>query len=87
VQALKPDVLVLDIEMPDMNGISVARELRTKNVPVSIVILSACDVDHFIEEVLQVGVDSCLNKSESPAKIHDVISKVSEKHGLPLHHY
>ncbi len=84
VQTLKPDVLVLDIEMPDMNGIGVARELRTKNVPVSIVILSACDDDHFIEETLQVGVDRYLNKSESPAKIREVISQVSELHAITM---
>jgi DNA-binding NarL/FixJ family response regulator len=84
VQALKPDVLVLDIEMPDMNGINVARELRTKHVPVSIVILSACDDHHFIEETLQVGVDRYLNKSESPAKIREVISQVSELHAITM---
>ena len=84
VRALKPDVLVLDIEMPDMNGINVARELRTKNVPVSIVILSACDDEHFIEEILQVGVDRYLNKSESPAKIREIISQVSERHAISM---
>ncbi len=84
VQALKPDVLVLDIEMPDMNGINVARELRTKHVPVSIVILSACDDEHFMEETLQVGVDRYLNKSESPAKIREVISQVSELHAIMM---
>jgi len=84
VQALKPNVLVLDIEMPDMNGISVTRELRAKHVPVSIVILSACDDDYFIEETLQVGVDRYLNKSESPAKIREVISQVSELHAITM---
>jgi DNA-binding NarL/FixJ family response regulator len=79
VQELKPDVLVLDIEMPDMKGISVARELRAKQVPVSIVILSACDDDYFIKESLRVGVDAYLNKSESPARIREAIVHAFKK--------
>ena len=68
VQELEPDVLLLDIELPDMKGTQVARELRANHVPVSIVILSACDDDHFIEETLRLGVDAYLTKSESPAE-------------------
>ena len=85
VQELKPDVLVLDNEMPGViKGIHVVRELRAKNVPVSIVILSACDDDYFIKEVIQAGVDSYLNKSESPSKIREVISQVSKKYLVAL---
>src|SRR5215216_4061395 len=78
VQELEPDVLVLDIELPDMRGISVARELRANQVPVSIVILSACDEDYFIEESLRVGVDAYLKKSESPARIREVILRAAK---------
>jgi DNA-binding NarL/FixJ family response regulator len=86
VQELTPDVLLLDIEMPDIKGTDVARELRRKNVPVSIVILSACDDPHFIEETLSMGVDAYLTKSESPVKIRRVIQQVSTKYAafLPL---
>jgi DNA-binding NarL/FixJ family response regulator len=84
VQELQPDVLVLDIEMPDMKGISVAHELRMKKVPVCIIVLSACDDDFFIEETLQVGVDGYINKSEPPAKIRDVINQISRKHSVAI---
>lgn len=84
VQELKPDVLVLDMEMPDIKGINVARELRRNHVPVSIIVLSTCDDHHFIEEILQVGVDGYLSKSESSAKIRETIFQVSEKHFVAL---
>jgi DNA-binding NarL/FixJ family response regulator len=84
VQDLKPDILLLDMEMPDIKGIHVARELRINHVPVSIVVLSACDDDHFIEEMLRVGVDGYLNKSESAAKIRETIYRVSEKHFVAI---
>src|SRR5215208_4408954 len=80
VQELDSDVLVLDIEMPDIKGISVARQLRASHVPISIVILSACDDDHVIEESRRVGVDAYLSKSEAPATIRETIIHVSKKH-------
>jgi len=84
VQELKPDVLLLDLEMPEVKGIHVARELRTKNVPIAIVILSACDEDYFIKETLQAGVDAYLHKSESPSKIRDAIARVSKKYSAAI---
>ena len=80
VRELMPDILLLDMEMPDIKGVNVARELRRNHVPVAIIVLSACDDDHFIEEVLQVGVDGYLSKSEPAVKIRDTIHQVSEKH-------
>jgi len=77
VQELDPDVLLLDIELPDMNGIRVIRELRRNHAPVAIVILSACDDPHFINETLKMGVNAYLTKSESPVKICEVIQRVS----------
>lgn len=84
VRELQPDILLLDMEMPDIKGVNVARELRTNRVPVSIVVLSACDDDHFIEEILRVGVDEYLNKSEPAAKIRETIFRVSEKHFVAI---
>lgn len=80
VGELKPDVLLLDMEMPDMNGHHVARALRTGNIRVSILILSACDDHYFIEEMMQAGVDGYLHKSESPAKIREAIYHVFRKY-------
>ena len=84
VRELQPDLLLLDMEMPDIKGIHVARELRAKRVPISIIMLSACDDDHFIQEVLQAGVDGYLNKSEPPSKIREMIHQVSGKYSLTL---
>lgn len=82
VHELEPDVLLLDMEMPDMTGTQVARELRRNHVPVSIVVLSACDDEHFIEETLRVGVDGYLAKSEPPARIRQVIYQVTERNAV-----
>lgn len=84
VYDLKPDVLLLDIEMPALKGDHVARQLRTGRVPVSIVILSTCDDEHFIEQLLRIGVDGYLIKSESPSKIRETVQRVSRNHALAI---
>jgi len=82
VKELKPDVLVLDIEMSDMHGDEVARELRAMNVPISILILSACNDPHFIHEVMRTGVDGYLTKDETPERIRAAVHHVSQKQNL-----
>lgn len=77
---LQPDILLLDIEMPDMKGYHVARELRACRIRVLILALSTCDENHFIEEILRSGMDGYINKSEAPVKIHQAIYEISEKH-------
>jgi DNA-binding NarL/FixJ family response regulator len=82
VQELKPDVLLLDIEMPDMKGDQVAFELRRMNFPISILILSGRDDPHFIQEMLRAGVDGYLVKDEPPEKIRQAVYQVSQKNEL-----
>jgi len=84
VQELRPDVLLLDMEMPGGKGIQVVHELRTKNTPISIIVLSACDDEYFIREILQAGADEYLHKSEPPSKIREVILQISKKYSVNL---
>ena len=83
VRELEPDVLILDIEMPDMKGYTVTQQLRGCNTPVSILILSACDDDHYIREILREGADGYLVKGESPEKIRQAVVLLSEKYSYP----
>ena len=83
VRELEPDVLILDIEMPDMKGYTVTRQLRGCNSPVSILILSACNDDHYIREILREGADGYLIKGESPEKIRQSVVHVFEKYSYP----
>lgn len=78
VQRLRPDLLLLDIELPDMKGYDVSRELRARHNHVLILVLSACCDNHFITEVFQSGINGYLNKSEGPANIRDAIALLVE---------
>jgi DNA-binding NarL/FixJ family response regulator len=64
VDQLQPDVLLLDYEMPRVNGIDVVANLRRKAVPVKVIILSAYDSISFVRPILSMGVSGYLSKQD-----------------------
>jgi DNA-binding NarL/FixJ family response regulator len=64
-QLLKPDLIVLDLAMPVMNGLEAAREL-TRLLPwVPLLMLTSYETAHLKREALSAGVRSVMSKSES----------------------
>ena len=69
VKALLPDVLLLDVEMPVLDGIQVTRQLKKRALNTPILILSAYTNREYIREVLANGVSGYLIKDEAPELI------------------
>lgn len=78
VRELQPDVLLLDIEMPGMDGIEVARRLQELNLKVRILILSAYDDREYIRALLDLGVSGYLVKGEESGKIVEAVRGVAQ---------
>jgi len=67
-RSLSPDLIVLDIMMPEMDGLSVCKELRkTSNVPVIILTARNDDVDKIVG--LEVGADDYVTKPFNPREL------------------
>ena len=64
-EELKPDVVILDISMPDLNGVEAARRIRTATPNSEILILSVHYSDQLIRDILEAGVRGYLIKSDS----------------------
>lgn len=77
VNQLRPDVLLLDIEMPGMNGIEVVRRLEEADEIVNILVLSAYDDQEYILEMLGNGAAGYLLKEETPEYILDAVRGVA----------
>lgn len=63
VQEKKPDVLIMDIMMPRMNGIQAAENIRDLKLPTNILILSMYSDAGFVHQALQYGVKGYVLKS------------------------
>lgn len=75
---LKPDVLVLDIEMPELKGTEVVKRLNAENRRIPILALSAYDDRQFILEMLGIGSSGYLVKDEAPGIIVNAVESISE---------
>lgn len=62
VNTLKPDVVILDINMPKLNGIEAARKIRKENREVKILILTMYDNEGFITDAISAGVNGFIFK-------------------------
>lgn len=64
-EELKPDVVILDISMPDLNGIEAARRIRKSSPNTEVLILSVHYSDQLIRDILEAGVRGYIVKSDS----------------------
>ncbi len=78
VRNLKPDVLVLDIEMPVLDGIEVARLLNKTQGRTNILVLSSYAERDYIRTVLEEGVSGYLIKDEAPGRIVEAVRRVAD---------
>jgi response regulator NasT len=70
--SLHPDVVIMDIKMPVLNGLDAARQLMTTH-PVPVIILSAYSERHLIEEAADAGVLAYLTKPVREADVGPAI--------------
>ncbi len=77
VEALTPDILLLDVEMPGMTGVEVARHLQKTESPVMVLALSAHDDEQYIFGLLESGAVGYLVKEEVPETILEAVRGVA----------
>ena len=78
VQAIKPDIIILDLLMPDMDGLETCRKIR-KFSRAPILILSALDEPKTIADALNEGADDYLVKPVSSTILIAHLQKLSRR--------
>lgn len=81
-----PDVLVLDIRMPGLNGVEVTQKLRASKSPVKVLALTAYDDKRYVQEMLKAGAVGYVTKGAAAAEPAPAIRAVArgEKHLSPV---
>jgi len=70
---LKPDVIVMDISMPGMNGLVATRKLREMQPSVAVVTLTRHTDDAYLQELLRAGVSGYVLKQSAPSELLQAI--------------
>lgn len=71
-----PDLLVLDISMPNKTGLDVAKELRADGSEIPILILSMHDNPEYVLEAVRAGADGYILKDVGPAELREAVEAV-----------
>jgi DNA-binding NarL/FixJ family response regulator len=70
---LKPDVVILDIGMPNLNGLAATRQLADFDPNYKIIVLTITDSDHVIREALNAGARGFVLKSDA---VRDLVAAI-----------
>lgn len=73
---LRPDVILMDIYMPEMDGLQAAKEIHSRYPKIAIVMLTSSEKDGHLYEAVQVGVSGYLLKSLDATELFDMLSGV-----------
>jgi DNA-binding NarL/FixJ family response regulator len=73
---LQPDVVLMDIRMPELDGIAATREITARQ-PVRVLVLTTYDLDEYVYDALQAGASGFLLKDTPPTQLVDGIRAVA----------
>ncbi len=77
VRSLRPDVLLTDIEMPQMTGLDLATELNRQQAPVRVIIVTTFARQGYLRRALEAGVSGYLLKDSPAAQLADAVRRVN----------
>ena len=82
VAAVRPDVVVLDLQLPDLSGVEVARALATVEPRPRVLVLSASGEHDDVLEAVKAGAGGYLIKSASRAEFLDAVRRTADGHAV-----
>ena len=81
IEALMPDVAVLDCQLPVLEGTEVAQEIRQRGLPVRVLALSAYDDERYVRGMMEAGAVGYLLKDEAPETIVAAVRAAAQGEG------
>jgi DNA-binding NarL/FixJ family response regulator len=76
-RALRPDVILMDVRMPDVDGVEATRQLVSGGTDARIVILTTFDLDEYVYAAIRAGASGFLLKDVRPSELVDAIRVVA----------
>ncbi|MFF4578173.1 response regulator [Streptomyces sp. NPDC001389] len=82
VAALRPDVVLMDIRMPEMNGLEATRHLVAADTDAKVLVLTTFDLDEYVYQALRAGASGFLLKDASARQLAEGVRVVAAGEAL-----
>ncbi|GAA0468181.1 MULTISPECIES: response regulator [Streptomyces] len=82
VAALHPDVVLMDIRMPEVNGLDATREIVAADADAKVLVLTTFDLDEYVYQALRVGASGFLLKDASAGQLAEGVRIVASGEAL-----
>jgi DNA-binding NarL/FixJ family response regulator len=82
VHELEPDVILMDVRMPTLDGVEATRRLIESGSPARILVLTTFDLDEYVYEAIRAGASGFLLKDVEPGDLVDAIRVVAAGNSL-----
>jgi len=76
VQSLKPDIVLMDISMPELNGIEATKSIKKESQDIKVLILTQHESKEYVLQVMKAGADGYLLKNSKKEELLNAINAV-----------
>ena len=78
LRALRPNIAIIDIGMPQIDGIALTRRIRQHGLPTDVILLTVCDEKSMFDTALELGVKGYLLKHYTGTEIRTCVEAVAD---------
>ncbi|ARK28873.1 response regulator [Halalkalibacter krulwichiae] len=82
IRLLKPQLILLDVYIPDYNGIELLRKMRSENLSIDVILITAADAPEIIEEAMRLGVVDCILKPYAYVRFESSLSLYMKRQSI-----
>jgi DNA-binding NarL/FixJ family response regulator len=82
IRSLGPDVVLMDIRMPELDGIEATRRVALTGAPTRVLVLTTYGMDEYVYDALKAGAAGFLVKTESPERLVEAVRVVARGEAL-----